>query len=233
MDDAEVEVEEVPAPERVEARRRPARKPNSSPATRRGRESRQRLLEAARQVFEDVGYLEARVHDITKAAGMGQGSFYDYFKSKEEVFSLIATQVTDELREAARGSTSSSDDPATAIAEANRHYIEAYVKHARMLAIIEQVSTFNAEFRELRLGIRRSNIDRIEAGIRAWQREGTCDQEIDARCAASALASMVGNFAYMWLGLGEEHEFDAAVDTLNRLWINSLGLSGGTGSIPG
>ncbi len=177
-----------------------------------------------------MGYLDARVFDITKAAGMGQGSFYDYFTSKEEVFSLIATQVTGELSEAARGSAGGWGDPATTIAEANRRYIEAYVKHARMLAIIEQVSTFNSGFRELRLGIRRSNIDRIEAGILAWQEAGICDGEIDARCAASALASMVGNFAYMWLGLGEEHDFQLAVDTLNRLWINSLGLPHGTES---
>ena len=51
------------------------------------------------------------------------------------------------------------------------------------------------------------------------------DRSLDAHIAASALAAMVGNFAYFWLALGEEYDEAAAHHTLTRLWANALGLS--------
>jgi len=52
----------------------------------RGIETRNRLIEAAEQVFADVGYHDASIVKITEAAGVGQGTFYLYFASKKDVF---------------------------------------------------------------------------------------------------------------------------------------------------
>src|SRR5688500_10413505 len=46
------------------------------PTTERGRRMRARLLAAAREVFERDGFLDARVTDISAAAGVAHGSFY-------------------------------------------------------------------------------------------------------------------------------------------------------------
>ncbi|MBN9622078.1 MAG: helix-turn-helix transcriptional regulator [Actinobacteria bacterium] len=57
-----------------------------APRSPRGLRTRTALVEAARTVFERDGYLEARITDITKEAGVAAGSFYTYFDSKEEIF---------------------------------------------------------------------------------------------------------------------------------------------------
>ena len=44
------------------------------------------MLTQAKHVFEDSGFLEARISDIAERAGLSHGSFYHYFESKEEVF---------------------------------------------------------------------------------------------------------------------------------------------------
>jgi AcrR family transcriptional regulator len=54
--------------------------------TRKGRHTREAILEAARDVFREQGYYQASVAEISRRAGMSQGSFYQYFKNKEQAF---------------------------------------------------------------------------------------------------------------------------------------------------
>lgn len=58
----------------------------SAPTTERGRQSRQRIVDAAERVFGEKGYFPASIADITREAGVAQGTFYLYFTSKREVF---------------------------------------------------------------------------------------------------------------------------------------------------
>jgi len=51
------------------------------------------ILEAARRIFASLGYAAANVEEIAKEAGMAKGTFYLYFKSKEEV--LVAVLASD------------------------------------------------------------------------------------------------------------------------------------------
>lgn len=52
-------------------------------------QNRQIILEAARKVFAELGYGAATVRDIIRATPLASGTFYNYFKSKEEVFQAI------------------------------------------------------------------------------------------------------------------------------------------------
>ena len=65
--------------------------------SRKGRMTRARLLAAAKEIFEEDGFLEARISDIAERAGLSHGSFYTYFDSKEQVFREVALAVEDEL----------------------------------------------------------------------------------------------------------------------------------------
>ena len=53
---------------------------------KRRQESRKRLLEAARKLFVSRGFHATRPQDISKAAGLGHGTFYLHFKDKRECF---------------------------------------------------------------------------------------------------------------------------------------------------
>ncbi len=47
------------------------------------------ILDAARAVFAEMGYGATTVRDIIRRTGLASGTFYNYFKSKEEVFQAI------------------------------------------------------------------------------------------------------------------------------------------------
>jgi AcrR family transcriptional regulator len=52
--------------------------------------NRRSILDAAREVFAELGYESATVRDIIRRTGLASGTFYNYFKSREEVFEALA-----------------------------------------------------------------------------------------------------------------------------------------------
>ncbi|MDE1939897.1 MAG: TetR/AcrR family transcriptional regulator [Alphaproteobacteria bacterium] len=61
-------------------------------------QNRQLILDAARQVFAELGYGATTVRDIIRATPLASGTFYNYFKSKEEVFQAIRDEVAIAIR---------------------------------------------------------------------------------------------------------------------------------------
>ena len=53
-------------------------------------QNRQAILDAAREVFGELGYETATVRDIIRRAGLAAGTFYNYYRSKDEVFAALA-----------------------------------------------------------------------------------------------------------------------------------------------
>jgi AcrR family transcriptional regulator len=192
--------------------------------TNRGLRSRAALVAAARTIFERDGFQNARITDISKLAGMAHGSFYTYFSSKEEIFQEVIKDLLVELMGAGSPRAENGDGVMARIERANRLYLEAYQRHARLLRTWDEVATFNDDLAALlRLG-QLQFVSRAERTLQRLQREGRLDPEIDPHYAATALTSMVGGFARTWFSTGEEFELETAVIQLTRLWANAIGL---------
>jgi AcrR family transcriptional regulator len=67
--------------------RTPGRNPASNPSRRQRRstEIRERLFRAALDLFARKGFAETSVEDITEAADVGKGTFFNYFPSKDHI----------------------------------------------------------------------------------------------------------------------------------------------------
>jgi AcrR family transcriptional regulator len=197
----------------------------AEPLTARGRRTRDRLLVAAREVFERDGYHDTRVTDIAKLAHVAHGTFYTYFQSKEDVFRHVVAVMTEDMQEV-RPPAPEGATPQERIARANWSYYQAYRRNARMMGILEQVAADDEELRELRRQARVLANVRSSKAIARWQAEGLVDPELDARYAASVLGSMVDRSLYVWLVLEEPFEEAKALETLNLLCARALGLDG-------
>lgn len=60
--------------------------------------NRRAILQAGRQVFARIGFEATTVRDIIRETELASGTFYNYFKSKEEVFQAIAEDSTHRFR---------------------------------------------------------------------------------------------------------------------------------------
>jgi TetR/AcrR family transcriptional regulator, repressor of fatR-cypB operon len=75
--------------------------------SRREREKRvrqQEILKAARELFVSKGFRETTLDEIARHAEFGKGTLYNYFESKEDLFSGIIEQAIDEMSAIARES---------------------------------------------------------------------------------------------------------------------------------
>lgn len=74
---------------------------------RRRAEIRERLFRAALRLFGERGYLETTVEDITEAADVGKGTFFNYFPTKEHVLATFGAEriavIEKALEEARKG----------------------------------------------------------------------------------------------------------------------------------
>jgi len=68
------------------------------PKTMRGKRTRRRILKAAEETFGRLGFHGAGIVDITRAAGIAQGTFYFHFSSKEEALRELVRQLGRDLR---------------------------------------------------------------------------------------------------------------------------------------
>lgn len=60
--------------------------------------NRQAIVDAARRVFAELGYGATTVRDIIRATDLASGTFYNYFKSKEEVFQALQDETALRVR---------------------------------------------------------------------------------------------------------------------------------------
>lgn len=59
---------------------------------RRRRETRERIYRAALDLFAERGFMETTVEDITEAADVGKGTFFNYFPTKEHVLATYGAE---------------------------------------------------------------------------------------------------------------------------------------------
>lgn len=199
-----------------------------TPRSRKGIQTRGRLFEAAREVFERDGFLTARIADIAATAGVSQGSFYTYFPTKEAIFREVAQAQEERLTAPADAGMELEPDgsPLGVIRRANRRYLERYRDASKLMGVIEQVSRYDEHVSAARLATMRHFVERTDRSIRRLQRQGLVDRKINPTVAADALGAMVGRFAELWLVQGyREYDFDEAVEQLSLLWANALGIA--------
>ncbi|MFE3987001.1 TetR/AcrR family transcriptional regulator [Nocardia tengchongensis] len=113
----------------------------------RSAETEQALKTAARQVFAERGYLNAKIVDITAAAGRAAGSFYNHFASKEELLQALLKDLADESDIDATDPAHTADftDPASVRFHVASYWFSAR-KHWPVLRAVQQAALVNEDF---------------------------------------------------------------------------------------
>lgn len=204
----------------------PALSATGKPLTKRGEATRRKLLEAAEEVFAGLGYHEASIVKITERAGIGLGTFYLYFDSKQQIFEELVV----DLNRRVRHSMSEAMAGASGRIEAERAGFEGFFRftaaHPALYRVVREAEFVSPEM--LRLHYTRI-VDGYEAGLRAAQREGDVDEALDPEVTAWALMG-AGELIGMRYLLWERDEQDnppsampeAVIDHMTRFIRNAL-----------
>ena len=102
-------------------------------------QNRAKLLEAARKVFAEKGYGEATARDIVRETDLATGTFYNYFKDKQDVFVALLDEMSEQGRALARAQRL---DPGSSVEErvynAFRVYFEWAVEENDMFEVFRR-----------------------------------------------------------------------------------------------
>ena len=177
-------------------------------------------------MFERDGFVDARIVDIAAEAGVATGSFYTHFDGKKAAFAAVIAELTEETLHPRVEVTHRSEDPVAGIEAAHREYLETYRRNAKLMALLEQVSLIDEDFRRLRLERASAFAQRNAKAIRRLQQRGLAEPTLDPLLTAHALNAMVSRMANMVFVHGEQIPFDSLLATLTQLWCGALRIAG-------
>lgn len=197
----------------------------TAPSSSRGRRTRTAIIQASREVFEEKGFDETRIADITERAGTAYGSFYTYFDSKEAVFRELVKDFAGAVFTASRASSlPDTASPSDRIRHTTRVYLETAAQHAPMMLVFEQVAARDQSFRELFIEVRRLFIDRIVGATVRLQEQGLADPDLNPALTAALLSGMIENIGRMMYVYGEKRDLEPVLDEATALWSRAIGL---------
>lgn len=124
---------------------------------------RAEILDAATAVFSKHGFAAADVQEIADKMGVGKGTVYRYFPSKEELFLAAVDHGMRQLKETVDAAAAGTDQPLERIAEGVRAYLTFFDEHAE---IVELLIHERAHFRDRKTP---TYIVHREANMAPWQ----------------------------------------------------------------
>jgi AcrR family transcriptional regulator len=182
--------------------------------SRRGVQTRTRILEAAEQVFADVGYHEASIVKITEAAGVAQGTFYLYFEGKKQVFDELAVDLNRRVRYAMKEASSKGATRVESEILGFAAYFRFTSEHKALYRIIRQAEFVSPE-------MLRYHYDRLSEGYVEALSEAVESGEIgdvDPKVTAWALMGMGELIGLRWLLMENRDRMPKPVlDELERI----------------
>ncbi len=169
----------------------------SEPVTARGQRTRQKILDAAEKVFGAMSYERASIVEITRTAGVAQGTFYVYFPSKKDVFVELVWHLNTRLREALRTATATLKNPSRFEIERTGAltFLKFLTDHKSSYAIVRQ-----SEFVEPELF--RDYYRKLSAGYRAGLEQAVATGQIrqcDPEAAVYMLMGVLDFIGMRWV----------------------------------
>jgi AcrR family transcriptional regulator len=191
-----------------------------SPSTARGEATRQKVLEAAEQVFGEKGYHSASVTEITRAAGVAQGTFYLYFDNKRDLMCAVVEEGGHELRATLSQATAAIAGRVDKEKAGFVAFFAWMARHRSLCRVVRQAEYIDAD---LYRGWYRQLADGYAEGLRAAMGAGEIAAVDDVETLAYALMG-VGDFVGMhWLVFEDRHSVPPrAVETVVSILERAL-----------
>jgi AcrR family transcriptional regulator len=198
------------------------------PLGERARRTRRALLEAGYRVFASRGYADATVAAIAEQAGVGVGTFYQYFRSRTDLL-VALIRAAEETAFGAERALELSEGRA-GIERTLGAFVRLYAATAPFQRAWEEVTHLDPRLATLRRDHTRLLEAETAAALARAQRSGLVRRDLHPAAAARALLAMVDRYCYLVYAddPGADGSSrpppDAAARLLATLWAGALGV---------
>ena len=190
--------------------------------------TRERLLEAAEQVFAEKGYYGAVVDDIIRASDSSKGGFYFHFPNKEAIFLALIDLMVPKLEAAVTRAIAAEDDPVAQLDAALGTALDLFTRYRRLSKILlveaaglgrgvdQKLMQTRARFATLI----RTHLDlAVAAGAIA---------PLDTELASWACFGAINEIIVRWLVIRQPARLESVLPDLRRMLLHAVGASATT-----
>lgn len=146
-------------------------KPPVDTTLRCGRE--QEILDAATSLFAEHGYADTDTQMLADRLGVGKGTLYRYFPSKQDLFLAAVDRGMRRLCEHIDASMADLEDPSERITQVVRSYLEFFARHPELVELfIQERAQFRNRKKPAYFEYRETNRERFRAMYRSYIEQG-------------------------------------------------------------
>jgi len=190
----------------------------------RSQKTRQKLLEAAKEVFLQEGFQKATITQMIKHAGIGYGTAYVHFEGKEDLLIVLMEDVMERFFEIAEISfVPKSKQEAEEIInkQANAFLTMAEAERA-MMQVFAQAIGVSSLVADKWKAIREKFIQRISLDVAYAQQNGLARSELNHEIVARGW--FFTNEMYLWEIVRDEHHgsVEEIARTITAVYVAGL-----------
>ena len=180
------------------------------------------ILDAASLIFSKEGFVKANTDEIAKAANLGKGTIYRYFKNKRDLFLSVVDRGLNKLKDAILTEVEKTDDPLKKIESAIKTYLSFFEKNSNLIGIlIHEQSSFQKRIAKRYFEHYYGNVDRIKQTFRTGIEQGLIkDMDIDS--LISVYVSILNGLVYMWQIEGRKYQLIDKVPIVTKIFFTGI-----------
>jgi AcrR family transcriptional regulator len=187
-------------------------------------ETRNRILEAAVNVFASKGYHDTKVDDIVSQSQTSKGSFYFYFPSKQDIFMALVDTFADLLENRLRERLSFEPSGTARVDAALRVCLEIFGQYRSLAKIaLVQATGLGAAFEQKRQAVNQRFIEIVRENLNSAVADGSIPP-LDTEIAACAWVGALNEIVLRWVYTGQPDP-QRSLPALRRLLLQSVGIT--------
>jgi AcrR family transcriptional regulator len=199
-----------------------AKSPSSDRRQRRSAEIRERLFRAALSLFAKKGFAETTVADITNAADVGKGTFFNHFPSKDHILIAFSDMQIVKLQDAVREARQSRESMTTFLRAMSLKMIAEPGRSPDVMRALLLANLSSSSVREAM----RQNYPRghglLSELMQLGQERGELRRDLPAGELAHVFRQMLLGTVLVWSVFGDASLPDRVEAAMNVLWAGVL-----------
>jgi AcrR family transcriptional regulator len=192
----------------------------SDPKQARSKQTKEKIVQAAIQLFQERGYEKTTSNDIAAAAGVSVGSFYVYFTDKRQLLLTIFDRLSDELFKnifvSLRPEHLFDSELRPNIRQAVANTIVDKQKYAGLHRVICELALKDSVFAAKHKAVIERSISKLHEIISLANKAGLT-QEIDVEAAAFVVHRVVFDLSQDYVTGSCEFDQNRAIDALSDM----------------
>jgi len=177
--------------------------PPSDRRSRRSAELRERLFRAALDLFAKKGFAETTVEDITNAADVGKGTFFNYFPSKDHILLAFGEMQLAKLQSAVEEARQTAEPLSQFLRSLGSRMTEEPTRNPAIIRAVLQAYLSSTPVREAMMDLQKRVLELHSEMIRLGQQKGEIRDDLPALEIAQVFRQAIFGTLLIWSLYGD------------------------------